>query len=162
LDEGVPLDPDPEAFSPAVQKPGASFVTLKIHGELRGCVGSFEARLPLVQDVARNAYAAAFRDPRFPALSGGELSELDLHISLLSPLEPVPVEGRADLLRQIRPGLDGLLLEDHPHRSTFLPQVWESLPAPEDFLEELLLKAGLARDHWSDSIRFFRYQVEEF
>lgn len=162
LEEGGPLDPNPEDFSTPLQELGAAFVTLKILGELRGCVGSFEARLPLVQDVARNAYAAAFRDHRFLPVSDEEFPELDLHVSLLTPLEPFPVESREDLLERIRPGSDGLLLDDPPHRAIFLPQVWESLPEPEGFLEELLLKAGLSRNHWSDSIRFFRYRVEEF
>jgi AmmeMemoRadiSam system protein A len=162
LEQGVPSDPDPDAFEPALQEIGASFVTLRIGEQLRGCVGSFEARFALVQDVARNAYAAAFRDHRFPALADPELAKLDLHISILTPLEPFPVEDRTDLLRRIQPGRDGLLLEDTPYRAIFLPQVWDSLPAPQDFLEELLLKAGLARNHWSDSIRFYRYRVEEF
>jgi len=162
LDEAKPLDPDPGDFSPALQELGAAFVTLKIDGQLRGCVGSFEARVPLVQDVARNAYAAAFRDHRFPPLSHAEYPGLELHVSILTPLEPFAVRDRQDLLERIRPGMDGLLLEDAPHRSIFLPQVWESLPAPEDFLGELLLKAGLPRNHWSDSLRFFRYRVEEF
>ena len=162
LEEGRPLDPDSARTSPGLQAPGAVFVTLNLHGRLRGCVGSFEARRPLVQDVAQNAYSAAFTDFRFPPLSPGELPDLELHISLLTPLEPLEVGSRQDLLGKLRPGVDGLLLEDGAHRSTFLPQVWGSLPDPADFLGELLLKAGLPVDHWSQTLSFRRYRVEEF
>ncbi|MFH1762877.1 MAG: AmmeMemoRadiSam system protein A [Gemmatimonadota bacterium] len=162
LEKGRALEPELEAVPPCLRVPGAAFVTLNLRGQLRGCVGSFEARRPLLQDVARNAYSAAFRDFRFPPLSTEEFPELELHISLLTPLEPLGVESREDLLRKLRPGVDGLLLEEPPHRATFLPQVWESLRDPKDFLEELFLKAGLRRDHWSDALRFHRYSVEEF
>ena len=162
LKAGRPVDPDESQVPPALEAPGASFVTLNIHGRLRGCIGSFEARGPLLQDVARNAYSAAFMDYRFSPVSEADLPDLEVHISILTPLEPLPVENRDDLLRSLEPGVDGLLLEDPPHRSTFLPQVWESLEDPRDFLEELLLKAGLSRDHWSEKIRFHRYRVEEF
>jgi AmmeMemoRadiSam system protein A len=116
----------------------------------------------LVLDVAQNAYSAAFMDFRFPPLSQAELPDLELHISLLTPLEPLEVRNLQDLLVKLRPGVDGLLLEDPPHRSTFLPQVWSSLPEPDDFLGELFLKAGLPRDHWSETLSFQRYGVEEF
>jgi AmmeMemoRadiSam system protein A len=162
LEEGRALDPDLDAFPEVLLEWGAAFVTLEIDGGLRGCVGSFEPRYPLVQDVARNAYAAAFLDHRFTPLTETELPRLDLHISLLSPLEPLPAGSREDLLARLRPGIDGLLLEDPPHRAIFLPQVWESLPDPVDFFGELLLKAGLSRRHWSDNLRFYRYSVEEF
>jgi AmmeMemoRadiSam system protein A len=144
-----------------LRKPGAAFVTLDIRGRLRGCVGSLSASAPLVQDVARNAFAAAFQDYRFSPLTGEELPQLGLHISLLTPPLPFEVNTRDELIRTLRPGVDGLLLEDPPFRSTFLPQVWESLPDPEDFLSELFLKAGLPPDHWSPSLRFRRYRVEE-
>lgn len=162
LDSGRPLEPELKGLAPALLAPGAVFVTLKLGGNLRGCIGSFEAKHPLARDVARNAYSAAFTDFRFPPMTAAELPELELHISLLTPLVPFPVADRQDLLRKLRPGVDGLLIEDPPHRSTFLPQVWESLPEPEDFLGELLQKAGLPRGHWSATIRFHRYGVEEF
>jgi len=162
LEEGRSLDPDPKKAPSGLRVPGAVFVTLDIHGQLRGCVGSFEARRPLIQDVAQNAYSAAFMDFRFPPLSQAEFPELGLHISLLTPLEPLEVTSQQDLLRKLRPGVDGLLLEDPPHRSTFLPQVWDSLPEPEDFLGELFLKAGLPVDHWSKTLSFQRYGAEEF
>jgi len=162
LETGGPLRPDLLGASEALQAMGAVFVTLNLHGKLRGCIGSFEAHRPLLQDVAQNAFSAAFRDHRFSPFSAGELSDLEIHISLLTPLELFPARSRGDLLRTLNPGVDGLLLEDSPHRSIFLPQVWESLPDPEDFLGELLLKAGLPRDHWSKTISFHRYGVEEF
>lgn len=157
-----PLAVSPEESSPRLQEPGAVFVTLKIKGELRGCIGSMEARRPLIEDVAANAFSAAVRDPRFPPLSETELGDLDYHISLLTPPEPLEVRDREELLTLLRPGVDGLLLEDPPHRATFLPQVWEALPSPNDFLDELFLKGGMARDHWTDTLRLFRYTVQEF
>jgi uncharacterized protein len=161
LEHGRALKVLPTEFPPALQEPGATFVTLELGGVLRGCVGSLEPRRPLVADVALNAFAAAFNDFRFPPLSPDELSALDLHVSVLTPLVPLEVGSRQDLLRVLRPGMDGLVLEDPPFRSTFLPQVWESLQDPEDFLRELLLKAGLPGDHWSPTLRFRRYGVEE-
>jgi AmmeMemoRadiSam system protein A len=160
LQKGRALEPQLSGIPDALRAPGAVFVTLEISGRLRGCVGSFEPRRPLIQDVARNAYAAAFMDFRFSPLTEAELPDLDLHISLLTPLEPLAVESREELLTTLRPGVDGLLLEDPPHRATFLPQVWESLSNPEDFLGELFLKAGLRRDHWSESLSVYRYGVE--
>lgn len=162
LTEGRSLDPGSFPMDHPFSRDGAVFVTLYRDGELRGCVGSFEAKRALVLDVAHNAYSAAFMDYRFPPVSEAEVEGLDLHISLLTPLEPLPANERGELLASLRKGKDGLLLEDLPHRATFLPQVWESLPEPEDFLGELLMKAGLSRDHWSDTIRFHRYAVEEF
>ena len=162
LETGMALEPDPEEYPLGLMAPGATFVTLNLDGSLRGCVGSFEAHRSLLDDVARNAFAAAFRDYRFSPLSRDELVGLDIHISLLTPLSPLAVENRQELIRLLRPGVDGLLLHDPPHRSTFLPQVWEALPDPEDFLGELLRKAGLPPDHWSDTITFSRYEVEEF
>jgi AmmeMemoRadiSam system protein A len=155
------MDPDPSSVPQVFTRPGAVFVTLMYCGELRGCVGSFEPRRPLYMDVAQNAFSAAFMDFRFSPLSRAELGDLDLHLSLLGPMEPLEVETRKELLEKLRPGVDGLLLEDPPHRAIFLPQVWDALPDPGDFLGELLRKAGLARHHWSSTLRFHRYQVEE-
>lgn len=162
LDTGRPLDPEPEHFPPGLGVPAATFVTLRLNGSLRGCVGSFEANRPLLEDVAKNAFAAAFRDHRFSPLTWDELAGLEIHISLLTPLTPLTVRNRQELIRGLRPGVDGLLLEDPPHRSTFLPQVWEALPDPENFLGELFLKAGLSENYWSDTLTFSRYGVEEF
>jgi AmmeMemoRadiSam system protein A len=149
-------------YSPELQKAGAAFVTLKLHGELRGCIGSLEAYRPLIEDVTENAYAAAFRDPRFIPLSAKEFDELEYHISVLNPPVDFPVKSEQDLLQQLRPGQDGLILEEGAHRATFLPSVWDGLLSSHDFLHHLKLKAGLPADYWSDSLRFKRYEVEEF
>ena len=135
----------------------ATFVTLHRRGDLRGCMGTILPHRPLVEDVAHNAYSAAFGDPRFPPLEGHELDGLDLHLSVLSPLEAMAFRSEADLLGQIRPGLDGLLLEDGRHVGTFLPSVWESLPEPVAFWRALKRKAGLPADYWSASLRVSRY-----
>lgn len=141
---------------------GASFVTLKIRGELRGCIGSLEAHRPLVEDVARNAYAAAFSDPRFPPVSEQELGGLEFHISVLTPALPMHFSSEADLISQLRPGIDGLVLEDGRYRGTFLPAVWESLPDATQFLQHLKLKAGLPADYWSNTLKVSRYTSESF
>lgn len=145
---------------PVLARPGACFVTLNRHGELRGCIGSLQAWRPLLADVVDNAYKAAFEDPRFPPLSREELADLQIHLSLLSPTEPMHFTSEQDLLRQLRPGIDGLVLEDGWRRATFLPQVWESLPDPAAFLSQLKRKAGLPAHHWSDTLRAERYTVE--
>jgi AmmeMemoRadiSam system protein A len=149
-------------FDPELQAVGASFVTLRSHGQLRGCIGHLHAVQPLVVDVAENAFAAAFRDPRFSPLTPQEWPEVQVDLSILTAPEPLQFSDEADLVRQIRPGEDGLILEDGPHRGTFLPSVWESLPDPSEFLRQLKHKAGLAADHWSDRVRVFRYRTESF
>ncbi len=140
----------------------ATFVTLKTHGRLRGCIGSLVAHRSLLADVRANAQAAAFRDPRFPALRLEELAALNVEVSVLSALTPLSFQSESDALAQLRPGKDGLVLEFGKHRGTFLPQVWESLPEPADFLGELKRKAGLARDFWDDAIRLSRYSVAKW
>ena len=147
-------------YPDSLQAPGACFVTIQRQGQLRGCIGSLEPHRPLALDVLHNASAAAFHDPRFAPLRAAELDGLSLHISVLGPSEPIVARNESELLVQIRPGIDGLILEDHGHRATFLPSVWEQLPEPAQFLRQLKRKAGLADDHWSDSLRFARYQCE--
>lgn len=147
-------------YPQSLQTLAASFVTLHMQHNLRGCIGALEAFRPLALDVAANAYAAAFRDPRFPPLSRLEFKQLDIHISVLSPPEDMSIAGEADLVAQLRPGIDGLIIEENIYRSTFLPAVWESLPQPEDFLRQLKLKAGLPADYWSKTIRARRYTVQ--
>jgi AmmeMemoRadiSam system protein A len=155
----LPVDARP---APPFDQPGASFVTLHRRGQLRGCIGSLEAHRPLLADVAENAYAAAFRDPRFPPLQAAELPDLAIDVSVLSPPEPVPFEDQEDLMARIRPGVDGLILEDGERRGTFLPSVWQSLPTVPAFFAQLKLKAGLPVDHWSDTLRVWRYTTECF
>ncbi len=162
LDKGVALEVDPKQFDQPLAEPGASFVTLHERGELRGCIGSLEAFRALISDVAENAFAAAFRDPRFARLQAKEFPDLTLHISVLSPPEPMTFSDEDDLLNQIRPHQDGLILQDQLRRGTFLPSVWESLPEPGRFLQHLKLKAGLTADHWSENVRVWRYTTESF
>ena len=138
----------------------ASFVTLNIAGNLRGCIGVLDAHQALVQDVVTNAHSAAFRDPRFPALTSAEFERIDIHLSILSAPEPMQFADETDVLAQMRVGVDGLILEDGHHRSTFLPSVWESLHEPREFLYQLKRKAGLADDYWSDTIQIQRYTTE--
>ncbi|RMG32974.1 MAG: AmmeMemoRadiSam system protein A [Planctomycetota bacterium] len=162
LRTGMPLVVDPRRFSALLQSPGASFVTLRIGGRLRGCIGSVEAVRPLVHDVAVNAFNAAFRDPRFPPLTPDEYPLLDVHISVLSPVEPLPVRSEQELLQVIRPGIDGLILQYGPHRGLLLPAVWEELPDPQTFVRHVKLKAGLPADFWAPGIQAFRFTTESF
>ena len=161
LQHGGPLEVDYQEYPPSLQAQRASFVTLHRDGRLRGCIGHLTAIQPLVVDVAGNAYAAAFQDPRFPPVQMAELEDIDLEISVLSVPEPLPYADREDLLARIRPGVDGLILTGPAgHSGTFLPSVWESLPQPQEFLSNLVLKAGLPLGYWSDDIRMQRYTTE--
>jgi AmmeMemoRadiSam system protein A len=162
LVKGVPIRPDPVEYPEPLRAHRAAFVTLHRSGDLRGCIGHLEPCQPLVLDVAENAFAAALRDPRFPRLEPRELSELTLHISVLSIPEPMSFRDEQDLLRQLRPGIDGLILADRGARGTFLPAVWESLPEPRDFLNHLKYKAGLPGNHWSKTLQILRYHTEAF
>lgn len=158
IDHHEALAVDPKNYPSELQAPRAVFVTLELDGELRGCMGTLdEHQVPLVSNVARFAHVAASSDPRFPGVSRQELDLLDIHISVLSPAEPIPFESETDLLDQIRPGIDGLILQDDYHRGTFLPSVWEKLPDKRSFLRCLKQKAGLPSDHWSPTIQVQRY-----
>jgi len=149
-----------ENYAVALQARRASFVTLKVEARLRGCIGSVAALQPLVSDVVKNAYGAAFNDPRFSALTWPEFERLDIHVSILSESEPMRFTSEDDLLRQLRPGVDGLIIEEYFHRGTFLPVVWEQIPEPREFLRQLKLKAGLHVDYWSEAVRVSRYTAE--
>ena len=151
--------PDSAAF---LREPGASFVTLKSRGQLRGCIGSLSAHRHLLDDVRANACAAAFRDPRFSPLRFDELGMIRVEVSLLSALESMSFRDQDEALAQIRPGIDGVMLEFGRHRGTFLPQVWENLPEPESFLGELKRKAGLPADFWEAGVRLSRYTVAKW
>ena len=141
---------------------GASFVTLRDAGELRGCIGTVDAHRPLGDDVTRNAHAAAYRDPRFPPLAADERERLEVEVSLLSPRFEIRVESEAQAAHELRPGVDGVVLEYQGSRATFLPQVWESLPDPIDFLAELRRKARLPGRFWHPQLKVFRYTVEKY
>ena len=162
LDNGTAFSVDRAEIDGPLARTSAVFVTLLRDGQLRGCVGSLEARAPLAQAVATSAYNAAFRDHRFPELRSAEFHALAIEVSVLSPLEPLEAASRDELLAALQPGVDGLLLEDRGRRATFLPKVWEKIPAPQEFVEQLLLKAGLPPDHWSDSLDIRRYRTLTF
>jgi AmmeMemoRadiSam system protein A len=162
LAHGVALAVDPDDYTPALTELRGSFVTLHRARELRGCVGSLEPSDPLVASVARNAYRAAFLDPRFPPLAAPEQADLQLHLSVLGPLQPIGVASRSELAAALRPKLDGLVLVQGALRATFLPTVWDALPEPLDFIEALERKAGLRRDAWARGVECLRYDVEEW
>ena len=151
---------DHQQFPEPLQQIRSCFVTLKINGELRGCIGMLEATRPLITDVHHNAYAAAFSDPRFPALQEKELPLIEIHISILGTPEPMSFESEEDLITQIKPNVDGLILEAEGRRGTFLPSVWESLPDTRSFLTHLKMKAGLPGNYWSDQVKMWKYTTE--
>jgi AmmeMemoRadiSam system protein A len=148
--------------APWLLDPGACFVTLTQQGELRGCIGSLEARRPLLADVKANAVAAALRDPRFSPLSVHELEHTEIEISLLSAMQPLAFAGEAEALAQLRPGIDGVVFEFGARRSTFLPQVWEQLPDTQAFMAHLKHKAGLPASFWAAEVRLQRYTVSKW
>lgn len=146
-----------------LQQTEATFVTLTRRGLLRGCVGALEARVPLARDVQNHAVAAALEDPRFPQVQPAELAEIHIEISRLTAPEPLAYDSPDQLLRLLKPGVDGVILKSGHRRATFLPQVWEKIPQPEEFLEHLCLKLGTTADFWrSNYPEVYTYQVEEF
>ncbi len=154
---------DSSALNPVLRQNGAAFVTLTISGNLRGCIGALEAYQPLVDDVREHAVAAALEDPRFPPVSVSELTRIHIEISRLTHPEPLSYTDTADLLRKLRPGLDGVILRDGYRRATFLPQVWEQLPGKEEFLSHLCAKMGASPNAWQiKHLDVQTYQVEEF
>ncbi len=162
LKSGNPIGIDLRNEPKDLQAPGASFVTLKTAtNQLRGCIGAPVAHQPLVRDVAQNAYRASFKDPRFKPVTAEEYETLRLSISVLSPQSKMTFKDEADLLSQLRPGIDGLVIQDGGHRALFLPSVWEQLPEPQQFLAHLKRKAGMAQDHWSGNFLASRFIAEE-
>ena len=162
LDQAFGRAGAPAVIHALLDRPGATFVTLTRHGELRGCIGTLEARRPLRQDVEENTLNAAFRDPRFTPLAAAELGATRIEVSLLCAPVPMPIAGEDDLLQRLRPGVDGVVLAFRGQRATFLPQVWDSLPEPRDFIAALKHKAGLATGFWHDEVRVSRYAVSKF
>jgi AmmeMemoRadiSam system protein A len=158
----LPLSVDPSDHPPQLREHRASFVTLRAMGELRGCIGTVEACRPLVCDVARNAFAAANRDPRFLPLRPDEYDATEIHVSVLSSPEPLRFESEDELLAGLEPGVHGLWIQAGSRRATFLPQVWEQLPDPCRFLHKLIEKAGIAPGIPCDRLDAARYTVEEF
>ena len=142
---------------------GASFITLTIHGQLRGCIGALEPYQPLAEDVREHAAAAALEDPRFAPVSESELSAIQIEVSRLTRPIPLEYSDANDLLSSLKPHVDGVILRDAFHRATFLPQVWEKIPHPAEFLNQLSLKMGLHENAWrSKHLEVFTYQVDEF
>jgi AmmeMemoRadiSam system protein A len=162
IGEALGLDPCPIEADDWLHCPGATFVTLTRKRQLRGCIGTLEARRPLMADVQANAVAAAFYDRRFRPLSLAEFGEVSIGVSLLSPPEPVEGASEADALARVRPFEDGLVLQYGELRSTFLPQVWAQLSEPKDFLRHLKAKAGLPADFWAQGIKLARYSVQSW
>ncbi|MCX9156694.1 AmmeMemoRadiSam system protein A [Niveibacterium sp. 24ML] len=155
-------DDAPAPDAAAFQKPGASFVTLTRSGRLRGCIGSLSPTRSLCDDVKANALAAAFKDPRFPPLGALEWPDVKIEVSVLGATEWRNCPSLADAIAWLRPHRDGAILEDGGRRATFLPQVWESLPDPNDFLAELRRKAGMRSDTWPETMKVGRYPVLKY
>jgi AmmeMemoRadiSam system protein A len=160
LQTGKPLVVDLTEYPAELSEQRATFVTLQKQHQLRGCIGTLDAIRPLAEDIAKNAFSAAFMDPRFQPVEAHELSDLEIHLSILTPPEPISFSSEQDLQQQLQAGVDGLILAEGRRRGTFLPSVWESLPDPEQFLRHLKQKAGLAPGYWSDTIKVYRYRAE--
>lgn len=153
---------DLNACDEQLQQQGASFVTLNKKGALRGCIGTLQPYQALVSDVGEHARAAAFSDPRFPPVTFDELADIVISISVLGKPRVISFKDEDHLIEQLRPAEDGLILQEGANRGTFLPSVWESLPQPRQFLQQLKRKAGLAPDYWSDSLEVSRYRTQSF
>lgn len=148
--------------SPALHEHRSAFVTLRIGEDLRGCCGSIEPSRPLFQEVWRSAWASAFADPRFAPLTEQEWPSTHIHLSVLERPQPIDAATELRVLEQLRPGVDGLILQLGANRATFLPAVWEQLPTPREFLRHLKAKAGWHPDFWSPQIKAERYAAESF
>lgn len=154
--------PDPHDYPPSVRAPGAAFVTLRRHGQLRGCIGTLAATQSLVRCVADRARAAAADDPRFTPVQAGELADLAVEVSVLSEPEELPANDYDDLLRRVQPGVDGLIVEDPSHRATLLPSVWDDIASAEEFVAALWRKAGLQPRAWPRRLRMQRYRAQHW
>ena len=152
---------DPSTLVPALREPAGVFVTLEVAGELNGCIGTVEPVEPLGVAVPRLAWAAAFADPRLPPLTAADYPSLDIKLSLMSPLIPIPAATEEEVIAILRPGVDGLLIRHGAANATFLPAVWDKLPDAVTFLRQLLVKAGLRPGHWPRDVRAWRYTTTE-
>jgi len=162
LEYNQPIHIETDDFDPILNEKKATFVTLYMNGNLRGCIGTLSAYQPLIIDLADNAFSAAFKDPRFPPLQKDEFKQLEYHISILTVPSAITFKDEQDLLQKIRPNIDGLVLSEGSKRGTFLPSVWDQLPNKTDFIKHLKLKAGLPENYWSNTIRVECYQVDSF
>lgn len=156
---GEELNLPVSAFHPKLRAFRSTFVTLKIRGLLRGCIGSLDAPRPLIADAVHNGFGAALLDSRFPRLRKEELPGLEIHLTILSRLEQVKAENETELLAKLRPGKDGVVLQDGPFRGSFLPVMWEKMKEPREFFTRLKEKAGLPPTHWSDTLQVLRYSA---
>ncbi len=151
-----------ENYDKSLQRKAATFVTLQKQGFLRGCIGTLLAYQPLLEDIAEHAFAAAFKDPRFPPLDLGEFEQVQIEISILSAMTQMKFKDEADLLSQLQVNKHGLMIEDGHRKATFLPQVWKDLPSAEEFMAHLKMKAGLDIDHFSSGFKAHYYDVLSF
>ena len=149
----------PQNYDCVFEQAGASFVTLYKNGKLRGCIGSVSAYQSLIKDLYKNAHGAAFSDPRFPALTLHEFEQIEIEVSILSKPERINFEYESDLLAQLKPFKDGLIIRDGLKKSVFLPEVWEQIPDKALFLKELKIKAGLDENYFSENFEAFRFST---
>ncbi len=167
------LSVDPQNFPPALQQEAASFVRLYLNNprhlnntrqqrELCGCIGTDKAWRPLVSDVIHNAHASAFEDPRFPALKKEDEGNIQIEISVLTTPVPIAFANEPDLLSQLKPDEDGVIIQEGVHRANFPPITWQHLSDRAEFMRQLKIKAGLAAQHWSDRIQVWRYRTITF
>ena len=162
LDSSTSLQLDSAQLEAKFHVDSAVFITLTLAGNLRGCIGSLLPSAPLAQAVSNSAFSAAFQDRRFGKVRPEEIDSLRIEVSVLSTMELIAVDTRQALLDSLLPGVDGLLMEDQGHRSTFLPKVWEKITTADEFVGQLMLKAGLATGYWSSTIRCYRYHSTSF
>ena len=154
---------DETSLPPNLREKGSSFITLTVGGELRGCIGALEPYQSLAEDVREHAVAAALKDPRFLPVRKEELSDIQIEVSRLTRPVPLDYVDANDLLSKLRPHVDGVILRDGFRRATFLPQVWEKIPDPSEFLDNLCYKMGVKAGYWKNKhLEVLIYQVEEF
>lgn len=158
---GKHFTPERNDYPDVLFNKGASFVTLTRGGELRGCIGSLLPNRAIALDIADNARQAAMEDSRFAPLTPEELKTIDFSISLLTGYEPVKCKNEEELLNQIKPNIDGLVIRDGNRQGLFLPSVWKQLPDKKDFLTNLKIKAGLSPTYWSDKMKIYRFRTVE-
>lgn len=152
-----------DSFTPALREQGASFVTLTVQDQLRGCIGALEARQPLVEDVREHAIAAALEDPRFLPVEKNELNRIRIEVSILSVPQVLKYESSQELIQKLKPHIDGVIIKQGERKATFLPQVWEKVSNPKEFMNQLCYKLSGDPNLWQETkLQVFTYQVEEF
>jgi hypothetical protein len=159
---GISFDEPVTTAADWLQERAATFVTLQMHGNLRGCIGTLEAHRSLIEDVRANAVAAAFHDSRFAPLNTEEFAHVQIEVSVLSVPEAMHARSEAIACSRLRPGIDGVVIKFEAHKATFLPQVWDQLPEPKNFMAHLKIKAGLAADFWHPEVLLYKYQVNKY